>query len=254
MDRIKGRMTSLILILLLLLVTAAAGMVVVHTYKDFYKRNALLRIDPLGIAGVDTDGVSAELQGSEIWMIGDSRMRRWPTEFLKCNTRVANLGVEGQTSSQVMFRFKRYLETATPSLVILEVGINDLKVIGLDDKLVNSITHQYYRNIEEMIQLCRVRNTRIILVSIFSIGEIELSRRLVWNDSVNDAIRAANKKLASYCDDNVIYCFDANSILSENGLTVRPEYQDDFLHINARGYEALSSNLERLINKIINHN
>jgi lysophospholipase L1-like esterase len=254
MDSIKGRMTSLVLIFLLLLISATAGMVVVNTYKDFYKRNALLRIDPLEIASVDTDGLTATLQDSEIWMIGDSRMRRWPVELLKSSTTVANLGVEGQTSSQVMLRFKSYLETATPSLVILEVGINDLKIIGLDDKFANSITHQYYRNIEEMIQLCRVRNTRIILVSIFSVGKIELSRRLVWNASVNDAIRAANRKLASYCDENVIYCFDANSILSVNGLTVRPEYQDDFLHINARGYEVLSSNLEVLINKIINHN
>jgi len=254
MDRIKGRMTSLVLILLFLLITAVAGMVLFHIYRDFYKKNALLRVDPMEFAGVKAVDVEAELQDSEIWIIGDSRVRRWPEELLKSSSTVANLGVEGQTSSQVLYRFMNYLETDTPSLVILEVGINDLKIIGLDDRLSSSITQQYYRNIEQMIHLCKVRNIRMILINIFTVGKIELYRRLVWNSAVNEAVNAANLALKSYSDDDVIFYFDANTILSDNGRTVRPEYQDDFLHINTNGYEALNSSLQELINKIKNQN
>jgi len=242
------------MILLFLLIIAAAGMILIYKYKDLYKKNALLKVDPLEFASVKLVDPAAELKDSEIWMIGDSRIGRWPEELLKSSTKITNLGVEGQTSSQVLYRFKSYLEMTTPSLVILEVGINDLKIIGLDDKLSNSIIQQYYRNIEQIIQLCRVRNTRIILISIFTVGKIELPRRLVWNGSVNEAISATNLKLSSYCDEEVIFWFDANSILSDNGLTVRPEYQEDFLHINTRGYEALSSSLQEFINKVINQN
>jgi len=254
MDRINGRMTSLVLLLLLLLITAAGGMVLIHFYKDFYKKNALLRIDPLEFAGVKSVDFAAELRNSEIWMIGDSRMGRWPEEFLKSSTKIINLGVEGQTSSQAFYRFKSYLEITTPSLVILEVGINDLKIIGIDNELASSITEQYYQNIEHIIQLCKVRNIRLILINIFHVGKIELPRRLVWNSSVSEAINSANLKLKSYCDDDLIFCFDANAILTANSMTVRPEYQEDFLHINTRGYEALSSNLQELINKVINQN
>lgn len=254
MDRIKGIMTPLVLILLFLLITAAAGMILIHTYKDFYKKNALLRVDPLELASVKLVDPAAELKDSEVWMIGDSRMKRWPEELLKSSTNITNLGVEGQTSSQVLYRFKSYLEMATPSLVILEVGINDLKIIGIDDELASSITQQYYQNIEHIIKLCRVRNIRLILINIFPVGKIELPRRLVWNSSVSEAINIANLKLKSYCDDYVIFCFDANPILSANSMTVRPEYQEDFLHINTRGYEALTSSLQELINKVINLN
>lgn len=254
MDNIKGRMTSLVLMLLLLLITAAAGMVLIHFYKDFYKKNALLRVDPLEFTGVKSVDFTAELQDLEIWIIGDSRVRRWPEELLKSSSTVANLGVEGQTSSQVLYRFMNYLETATPSLVILEVGINDLKIIGLDDRLASSITQQYYGNIEQIIHLCRVRNIRIILINIFTVGKIELTRRLVWNNAVSEALNAANLALKSYSDDDVIFYFDANAILSYNGRSVRPEYQDDFLHINAKGYEALSSSLQELITKVKYHN
>lgn len=243
-------MTYLILIFLLLIIIAAAGMVLLHTYKDFYKKNALLRVDPLEFTGVKAGDHADNLQDSEIWMIGDSRVRRWPEELLQCNTTVANLGVEGQTSSQVLYRFVNYLETDTPSLVILEVGINDLKIIGLDANLSSSITQQYFGNIEHMIHLCKVRNIKMILINIFAVGKIELPRRLIWNSAVSKAINAANLTLKSYTDDEVIFYFDADAILSDHGSTVRPEYQNDFLHINTRGYEVLSNSLQELINKV----
>ena len=222
-----------------------------HIYKDNYKTYNLLKVDPLETGGLKAENLEATLNKSDIWMLGDSRVSRWNEELLKDSTEIANLGVEGQTSAQVYYRFKTYLETDTPSLVILEVGINELKIIGLDKNLTSSITEQYYRNIESIIQICRDKNIRMVLINIFPVGKIEFSRRLVWNKAVNETINNANQRLKSYCDDNQVYCFDAYSILSDNGETVNTEYQSDFLHINNRGYEALSRELKKQINKIL---
>lgn len=250
MDRMKGGMI-LILILLLLIVTVVSGIAILHIYKNNYKTYNLLRVDPLETGGLKAENLEAALSKSDIWMLGDSRVRRWDEELLMDSVEIANLGVEGQTSSQVYYRFKIYLETATPSLVILEVGINELKVIGLDKNLTSSLTDQYYRNIESIIQLCRNRNINMILINIFPVGKIDLSRRLIWNKTVNETIINANHRLQSYCDDIQIFCFDAYSILSENGETVNTEYQSDFLHINNRGYEALSRELKEQMNMIL---
>ena len=251
MDRMKGGMNIVILILLLLLVTVASGIAILHIYKNNYKTYNLLRVDPLETGGLKAENLEATLNKSEIWMLGDSRIGRWNEELLKDNVEIANLGVEGQTSAQVFYRFKSYLETATPSLVILEVGINELKVIGLDKNLTSSITEQYFRNVESMLQICRDKNITMVLINIFPVGKIELSRRLIWNKDVNETITNANHRLQSYCDDILVYCFDAWSILSENGETVNTEYQSDFLHINSRGYEALSRELKEKIIKIL---
>ena len=247
----KGGMISWILILLLFLVTMASGIVLLHIYKDNYKTYNLLRVDPLETSCLKAENLEATLRKSDIWMLGDSRVSRWDEELLKDNIEIANLGVEGQTSSQVYYRFKTYLETDTPSLIILEVGINELKIIGLDKNLTTSITDQYFRNIESIIQICREKNIRMVLINIFPVGKIELSRRLVWNKAVNEAIINTNQRLQSYCDEIRVYWFDAYSILSENGETVNTEYQSDFLHINNRGYEALSRELKEQINKIM---
>lgn len=250
----NGTRMSLVLILLLLVVIIVAGLALFRTYKSSYMRYNLLRADPLEIAGVNEGGSRSLLLNTGVWMIGDSRVSRWPEEMLKDSTGIANLGIEGQTSAQVLYRFRNYLDTATPSLVILEVGINDLKNIGIDADLAGSVTRQYYLNIEQMIQMCRGRNIRMILITIFSVGKIELPRMLIWNRAAGEAISEANLRLESYCDNDTIYYFDANAILTDNGTTVRREYQDDFLHINTSGYEALSIRLQELIDKVNNQN
>lgn len=247
----KGGMANWILIVLLLLVIAVSGVVFLFVYRDNYKKYNLLKSDPLETGIQSIENLQATLIKSQIWMLGDSRIGRWNEELLKDNIEIANLGVEGQTSAQVYYRFKTCLETATPSLVILEVGINELKIIGLDKNLTTSITAQFYRNLESIIQICRDKNIKMVLVNIFPIGKIELSRRLVWNKTVNETINDVNQKIRSYCDDDLIYCFDACSILSDNGETVNPQYQSDFLHINDSGYEALSRELKEKINEIL---
>lgn len=248
----NGRKMTLVLIFLLLVVTFSAGLALIHTYKNSYRKYNLLRIDPLEIAGDSEDATSTLLLNSRIWMLGDSRVRRWPDGMLGDSAGIANLGHEGQTSAQVLYRFKNYLGTATPSVVIIEAGINDFKIIGLDADLAEKVNRQYYRNIGEMVQLCRDRNIKMILISIFSVGRIELPRRLVWNSDAGESISKANIMLGSYSDNENIHFFDANAILSDNGKTINYEYQDDFLHINNRGYEVLSSKLQELINKITN--
>lgn len=246
----KVRMIIFILILLLLIVTLASGMVFLHIYRDNYKTYSLLKIDPLE-TGLNAEHLEVILKKSDIWMLGDSRIGRWNEELLKDSIDIINLGVEGQTSAQVYYRFKTYLEAHTPSLIILEVGINELKIIGLDKNLASSITGQFYRNIESMIKICRDKNIKMILINVFPVGRIEFSRRLVWNKTVNETIKNVNLRLKSYCDNDLIYCFDAYSLLSDNGEIVKPEYQSDFLHINDKGYEALSSELKEQLNKIL---
>ena len=88
MDRIKGRMMYIVLIFMLLIIITA-GVILVHMYKDFYRKNVLLRVDPLEFAGVKALDPTSEVQDSEIWMIGDSRVRRWPVELLKFNNTIA---------------------------------------------------------------------------------------------------------------------------------------------------------------------
>lgn len=241
-------MTSIVLLLLLVIVITVFGLISINTYKDNYKAQILLRIDPLESSSFRMETIGPILGEADIWMLGDSRISRWDLSLLSDSLKVANLGIEGQTSAQVYYRFKNYLEIDSPELVIFEVGINELKIIGLDKNLAKSITDNFYGNIEALIGLCSKYDIKMILINVFPVGKIELKRRFVWNGHVNEAIKVANDRLKSYCDNNRVYYFDAYTLLAEKGETVKLEYQADFLHINRRGYEVLSRELIKQIN------
>lgn len=251
MAGMKGGTVTIVAVLLLLLVTAAFVLVFVKTYRSNYFNYNLLRLYPLEDNRLGQD--EARLRSAEIWMVGDSRIARWNKSLLSDKVGIANLGIEGQTSAQVYYRFRNYLAADTPSVVILQVGINDLKVIGLDRNLEQEVVNNLIRNIEAICHLCIESNIKVILQNIIPVGKIEPARRLVWNRSVEDALRSVNKDIKALCDNKHIFHYDACSLLSDDGIRVLPEYQDDFLHINESGYKLLSDGLKVQISYIINN-
>lgn len=250
MDRMKTGMAALIFTLLLFLLAAVFAAIYALSFRNNYKAYNLLRIDPLETGRLRPGNKVQPSLNADIWMIGDSRIARWDKGLLNTGLQIANLGMEGQTSTQVWYRFKNDLEIDTPAIVIMEVGINDLKVIGLDRELAEPITKNLYGNIEEIRALCIRHNIPLILINIFPVGKIELTRRPMWNSAVNEAIRSVNETIEGYCDNQRVFCLDAFGLLSGENETVKEEYRADFLHINRKGYEALSGELTELINKI----
>lgn len=212
--------------------------------RKYYISYNLLRIDPLGENFSDNENSTISLENNGIWLIGDSRIARWDKEYFSpLNVNIFNLGVEGQSTSQVLHRLKNDLETGTPEWVILEAGINDLKVIGLDKKLAPSIKEDCFRNIASIIELCQKKNANIVVINIFPTGKIEFLRRFIWNSYVDSAIMETNERLRFYCDSNDIMYFDTYFILSKDKSRIQKIYQDGFLHINKEAYKVLSESL-----------
>ena len=155
----KIGLTALIFAFLLLLLAVAFAGIYAITFRNNYKAYNLLRIDPLETGRLRSlNQIQSVELNAHIWMIGDSRIARWDTGLLDTGLQIANLGMEGQTSTQVLYRFKNDLGIDTPDIVILEAGINDLKVIGLDRKLAEPVKGNLFRNIEEIRALCFENN------------------------------------------------------------------------------------------------
>ena len=237
-------------LLLIFLLAALFVFIYVRAYRSNYYTYNLLRLDPLE-EGSFKD-YEARISTAEIWMIGDSRIARWDTDLLKEESGIANLGIEGQTSAQVYYRLKNYLVSDTPSLIVLQVGINDLKIIGLDKGLKAEVSKNLCRNIEAICHLCIDRDIKVILMNIIPVGKIEPARRLVWNTEVNQALDSVNAALKLMTDNEHVLYLDTYTLLSDNTKKVRTELQYDFLHINKKGYEILSTALKQQIKTISN--
>jgi lysophospholipase L1-like esterase len=205
-------------------------------------------LDPL-----ETSRLAPEpgLEDNGLWIIGDSRAASWEASQLDfINIRSCNLGIRGQTSRQVLERFRNDLDESRPYCILIQVGINDLKCIGLleDELITQNCTH----NILQILEICKSREIKVIYSSIFPLGDIEVLRRPFWESTTIDSLISVNNEIRDYCQDSGFIYFDTYELLESQispGI-VNKEYQQDFLHINADGYEHLSESLMDFLGSI----
>lgn len=213
-------------------------------YKKNYLNYNLLRLDPLEELKIDIKLLHTKNKILNIWLLGDSRIAHWNKKFLlPLNANIVNLGIDGQTSKQVLNRFKNHLEFGKPDWIILEVGINDLKIIGLNKKLCYKISEECYNNIIAIIEVSKKNDIKIICCNIFPNGYIEFARNLVWNSLIDQEIIKINDKLKRYSDRNDTEYFDAYNVLIEDKYHVKQSFQNGFLHLNDQAYFTLSKQL-----------
>lgn len=240
MDKVHLKLVVSIFLLLFLLLGGTAWYLV----KKYYLSYNLLRLDPLEDRSLKKDILGTIDTVPNIWMIGDSRMARWNKDLLSpLEPNIVNLGIEGQTTSQVLIRLEKYLKTCSPEWLILEVGVNDLKIIGLNRDLNDKLVEDCLENISEIIDLCLEKGINIIVINIIPTGNIELPRRVIWNSSVDQSIKEANRKLKDYCKIKQVLFLDTYSILCSNNFRIQEQYQDGFLHLNDKAYEVLSNTI-----------
>jgi lysophospholipase L1-like esterase len=219
------------------------GLLFMHSRESYLEYN-LLKLNPLETNDIPKDDELSWNDDNEIWLIGDSRIARWDSTFFNLlPAKVVNLGVEGHTTSQCLLYLINSLRSAQPDWVILEIGINDLKIIGLKRSLAPKVKTKCYDNFISIAQLCQDYNINLVIMNIFPAGDLKFLRRFAWNDAVDPAIVDINERLKEFCARDSIGYFDAYNILSENGKRVKKEYQEDFLHLNQEGYAVVSKNL-----------
>jgi len=90
---------------------------------------------------------------------------------------VINGGVRGATTGQVLLRAPELVEMFHPDCVVLQVGINDLKFIGLQLEMTDPIVSLAHSNITAIVENCTSRGSRVIVLATWPPGRPSSS---VW--------------------------------------------------------------------------
>ncbi len=209
-----------------------------------YGKELLTRIDPVYC---QTNLIQ---KSTKFLFIGDSRIAQWniPDSIIDSND-LLNLGIDAQTSGQVLYRGKEYFKDYHADYTFIEVGINDLKAIGFFPKKEKYIKQTVIYNIESLIDLCINNQSEPVFISIFPVGNVELKRWFFWNKHVNEAIKEVNFKVGEYCTSKGIRVIDSYPILSNDNNKTEKQFQRDCLHINEKGYEKLNLALNNFLIK-----
>ena len=144
-----------------------------------------------------------------------------------------NRGIGGQTSSQMLLRFRTDVINLKPKSVVIMAGTNDIAGNTGPITIENTV-----ENIISMAEIATANNITVYICS--TLPAIDF----LWSQKMEPApkILKLNSILKKYCDDNDITYVDYYSSMVDDvgGLKV-PEYTaaNDLVHPNLAGYKVM---------------
>lgn len=248
--RISLKVKIYFVLVALLLLSALANVFALYQLRIAYQRIALLEVYPAGVG--DRGEAGGKERGSVddtplIAFVGDSRVRHWnPLPPVDC--RVVQIGKPGHTTSQVRLWLESVLRDYQPSVLVIQCGINDVLAIGPHPGLQEDITANCCRNLAHMAAIASEREIRVVLMTVLPTGTVDLKRRFVWNDGIEQARRQVNAFILQLAEREDTITVNVDPILTVKGK-LKSQYARDTVHLNVAGYQALNTLLYPILDK-----
>jgi lysophospholipase L1-like esterase len=163
-------------------------------------------------------------------------MHEWPN-LPAARFVTINAGGPGETTAQILLRAGPTLDAVQPEVVLLQAGVNDLKAIGALPAQAREIEAQCLKNLRELVELCRSRGARVVLVPILPAARPSLLRLPVWSGEIDAARRRVNGALRQLFERA-----PGVTLLSED--VIHPDTPGDYrdtLHFTAQAYTKLEA-------------
>ena len=179
-------------------------------------------------------------KGNRIVFIGNSITEGWDwhyPEYFKEKGYI-NRGISGQTTPQMLIRFRPDVIDLDPDIVVILAGINDIAE-NTGPSSVKSITD----NIISMSELAIANNIKVIISSIIP------AKNFPWRPQIDPPykILRVNDILQSYALKNNLVYLDYFSKMHDGDGGLIKKYGIDSVHPNKEGYILMSQLLEKAI-------
>ena len=233
----------------LLLASFLANLSLYKELKLVYLSLYATSLNPLGIQKYSQNQIPTTTTETKqkVVFFGDSRAFAWAKLELP-EFQFINRGISGQTSAQVLLRFDQHITVLNPEIIVIQVGVNDLRMLPKSPKTREDIVEDCQQNINQIVQKAQSIGAKVILTTIFPLGEGNISwrQRPFWSsiDRMKQDINQINDYIKTLEEDAVI--FDAYELLTAQGED-SPKYYKDLLHLNGRGYKLLNQQLSKLL-------
>ncbi len=239
---------GLVALLLLLLALACAIAYFTLSYaRTFYADTNALRLNPLGLSNYSSVPTRVSPDIKRVVFFGDSRAEGWIPPTNLSGWEFINRGIGGQTTAQVLGRFSAHVAPLHPQVIVLQVGVNDLRTIPIFPDSRAEIIANCFANIETIIKEANDLGATVILTTIFPVGDPSLERSVFyWSDDIAVAVKEVNNLLRPLASNRVIL-LDADPILLDGNGVPRTDFMEDTLHLNMAGYAALNQHLTQIL-------
>lgn len=181
----------------------------------------------------------APASAQRVLLFGDSITEFWaqkvPALF---GPQFLDRGISGQTTSQMLLRFRQDVIDLQPAVVQILAGTND--IAGNTGPLRLAWTEQ---NIASMVELARAHGIRVLLAS------VPPARAFDWRPGIDPraSIAELNAWLRQYAAAHCLTWVDYHAVLADGDGGLRRDYTEDGVHPTRAGYEAMQPVLERAL-------
>lgn len=183
---------------------------------------------------------------ARVVFIGDSITDGWNLAQYFPGKPYINRGISGQTTTQMLLRFRADVIDLKPRVVVILAGTNDIAgntgTMTLED---------IAGNLTSITELAKINNIRVILSSVLPVNDRVRNKEGVLfvqtKNRPNEKITAMNDWLKKYSADNDLIYLDYHSATVDEKGTLKDGLSYDGLHPNAKGYKVMRQAAEAAI-------
>jgi lysophospholipase L1-like esterase len=172
--------------------------------------------------------------------LGDEITERWGQGAAKFfpGKPYLNRGVKGQTTPQMLVRFRQDVISLKPKVVVILAGMND--IASFQEPITQAMTAE---NTTSIVELARANNIRVVLASLTPINDFHAKQSLTRPFG---KIIGVNNWLKDYAAQSGSVYLDYYSAMAE-GRNLKRELSDDGLTPNDAGYAVMAPLAEAAI-------
>lgn len=153
-----------------------------------------------------------------------------------------NRGIGGQTTPQMLIRFRADVVALKPKVVVLLCGINDIA-----GNTGPSTLEMIEDNIASMTEIALANNIKVVLSSVLPAYDFP------WRPNMEPApkVMALNKWIKAYAAQKKVVYLDYFSAMVDERNGMKSIYHTDEVHPNKAGYAVMEPLVEQAIKKAL---
>jgi lysophospholipase L1-like esterase len=181
---------------------------------------------------------------TRVVFMGNSITQGWKEkhpDFFKNNPYICR-GISGQTTPQMLIRFRQDVIALNPKVVVILAGTNDIA-----GNTGPSTLEMIMDNLSSMAELAKANGIHVVLSSVLPAFEYPWKKGM----EPNVKIPKLNVLIKAYCEKHGIIYLDYFAKMNDGNNGMIAEYTTDGVHCTSKGYDLMESLVVPAIEKAL---